>query len=249
MNAFSKIDSGDIIREYFKERQERIVIIREEVNHFFGNRNIEEIRADTGTVLAGIVGKEGDFAILGADGQSVLGGQRYGIEVRKIFPVDKFTIIGGTGTVSFIQDTVKLYRADINFLQMKDCNFLSPQGKASRLSEIVKQTMFIRSYFFALPIGFALVVYDHQEKRARLFEVGPFGNIDEKYCLGIGSGGMWAFSYLKSRINSKNKRPSDKKDALKLVREAINHAIKNDIFCGGKKIFYLLNSKGIRRIE
>ncbi len=226
-------------------RDKTIKVIRNVVANFFENKTSEQVRRELGTALAGIVGVNNKEAILISDGQCTFGSNKHSMDVKKIFQVDKYTAIAGTGTLGFIQEIVRLFEVELYFYQaQKQGKFLSPTGKAHLLSGLVKQVM-----HFGFGVSFLLAVYDPRDKEARIFNISASGSITkDKPILSGGSGHDWVLSVLDNSYNQLGNKAITRKQMLALAKQAIDNAIKHDLYCGGKKTIYLINRFGARRI-
>jgi len=240
----------DDVKNYLAEREKKIAAIRQLANQFSEGKTQKEVVEKIGTALAGIVGLGGKAVVLAADGQTTLAYQRYKYDAEKIYQIDKFTAVAGTGTVAFIQDIVKFFELEIYFIQASKSNgtFVSPNGKANILANLVKNIIVFPLYY-GIGIGFLLAVYDPKEDEARLFDISPFGSISEKNILANGSGWREVDAILEDRYQELGGINMDRKNLKWLAKRAINMAIKKNVFCGGKKLLYMVDQYGARRVR
>ena len=188
---------------------------------------------------------------MGADGQMSLGDQKIG-GFKKIFEIDKYTAVGITGSVAFLQDIVKIFEAEVNFIQMSksDNTFISPSGKANILASLVKQII-VFPLVYGIGVGFLLGVYDPKDDEARLFEIGSFGSVieSEKNIVANGCGRNWVYSVLEDNYQKLGGINMNRKDLLRLMERAIGSAVRNDTFCGHPKLFYAIDKDGASEID
>jgi len=234
-----------------KITERRILEAQKSVTQFFQGKNTEQIRLETGTAIGGAVGAKGKAVILGADGQMTSGLQKIkGFE--KIFEIDKYTVVSITGAVAFLQDIVKIFSAEVNFIQMQrsDGTFISPNGKANILASLVKQVI-VLPLTYGISMGFLLGIYDPKDDEARLFKIGPCGEIIENKnkIAADGCGRNWVYSVLEESYQNLGGIDIKKKDLIKLVKRAIGSAMRNDTYCGPPSLFYLVDKNGARRVK
>lgn len=224
---------------------------RNSATQFFERRSAETIIRETGTAIGGIVGAEGKVVILGADGQMTSGYQKIK-GFKKIFEIDKYTAVGITGSVAFLQDIVKIFEAEVNFIQMSksDGTYVSPNGKATILSDLVK-SIIVLPLNYGIGVGFLLAVYNPNDDEARLFRVGILGSIIEPKANieADGCGKDWVYSVLEDNYQKLGGIDMDRKNLLSLMRRAIGSAVRNDTYCGPPKLFYVIDKNGARRVK
>lgn len=242
-------ENSEIILLARKISEQKISDAQKSVTQFFQGKNSEQIKLETGTALGGAVGAKGKVVILGADGQMTSGYQKIqGFE--KIFEIDKYTIVSITGAVAFLQDIVKIFSAEVGFIQMyrNDGTFISPNGKASILSSLVKQVI-VLPLIYGIGLGFLLGIYDPKDDEARLFQIGDCGDIIEakNNILADGCGRDWVYSVLEDNYQKSGGVNIKRCDLLRLMKRAIGSAIRNDTYCGPPSLFYLIDKKGARR--
>jgi 20S proteasome alpha/beta subunit len=238
----------DDVKSYLAEREKKITAIRRLADQFSEGKTKEDIAEKIGTALGGIIGLGGKAAILAADGQTTLGYQRYKLDDEKIYQIDRYTAVAGTGTVAFIQDIVKFFELEVYFIQASksEGTFVSPNGKANILANLVKNIIVLPLYF-GIGVGFLLAVYDPKDDESRLFDVSPFGSISEKNILANGSGWREVDAILEDRYEELGGRDMNRKNLKWLAKRAINMAIKKNVFCGGEKLLYMIDKYGARR--
>ena len=234
-----------------KISERRILDAQKSVTQFFQGKSPEQIKLETGTAIGGAVGVKGKAVILGADGQMTSGYQKMkGFD--KLFEIDKYTAVGITGTVAFLQDIVKIFSAEVNFIQMyrSDGTFISPSGKANILASLVKQVI-VLPLVYGIGLGFLLGLYDPKDDEARLFEIGTCGEIIENKnkLAADGCGKDWVYSVLEDNYQKLGGVNIKRKDLLRLMRRAIGSAIRNDTYCGAPSLFYLVDKNGTRRVR
>lgn len=243
------LDANGLAERYLLTREKRIKAAQNSGRQFFEGKSFETVKMETGTAIGGIVGAKGKVVILGADGQMTSGYQKIG-GFKKIFEIDKYTVVGITGSVAFLQDIVKIFEAEVNFIQMfkSDGMLISPSGKANILASLVKQII-VFPLVYGIGVGFLLGIYDPKDDEARLFEIGSLGSVLEskKNFAAAGCGRDWVYSVLEDNYQKLGGINMNKKNLLGLMRRAIGSAVRNDTFCGRPKLFYVIDKSGARR--
>lgn len=238
----------DDVKKYLRERERKIEAARQLANQFAEGKTQKEIEEKIGTALAGIIGLGGKAVVLAADGQTSLGPYKYQMDSEKIYQIDKFTAVAGTGTVAFIQDIVRFFELEIYFIQASksDGTFVSPKGKVNILSDFMKNIMALDLYF-GIGVGFLLAVYDPKDEEARLFQFDSFGAWGERDIAAHGCGFHYVDAILEDRYEELGGKDMNRKNLKWLAKRAIGMAIKKNVFCGGKKLLYMIDKYGARR--
>lgn len=241
------LEVNKIAENYLLEREKRIEHARRSAKQFF-EQSPAQIIQETGTAIGGVIGEGGKAVVLGADRQMTSGYQKI-MGFQKIFPIDKYTAVGITGVVSFLQDIIKIFKADVECEQMgrNDGTFLSPGGKAEILASLVKQII-VLPLVYGIGVGFLLAVYDPKDDEARLFRIGTFGSIteDTNNFSADGSGGLCVYTVFMDHYQEMGGKNMDRKNLIKLTKRAIRLAVKIDPYCGDKELLYLIDIKGGR---
>lgn len=241
-------DVNKIAASYLLERERRIEYARRSAEQFF-EQSPEQIMQETGTAIGGVIGEGGKTLVLGADRQMTSGRQKI-MGFQKIFPIDKYTAVGITGEVSFLQDIVEIFKAEVEHEQMgrSDGTYLSPGGKAKSLASLVKRII-ILPLAYGIGVGFLLGVYDPEDDEARLFSIGTFGSIieDPNNFSAAGSGGLVVYTVFMDRYKELGGKDMNRKNLKWLAKRAIKLAVKIDPYCGGKEMLYLIDKNGAGR--
>lgn len=233
------------------EKSGSIERARNSATQFFERKSAETIIKETGTAIGGIIGAGGKAVILGADGQ-MTSGYRKSSGFKKIFEIDKYTAVGITGAVAFLQDIVKIFEAEVSFIQMSrsDGIFISPNGKANILASLVK-SIIVLPLNYGISVGFLLGVYNPKNDEGRLFKIGSLGSIIEpgSNIEADGCGRDWVYSILDDNYQRLGGINANKKNLLSLMKRAIGSAVRNDTYCGNPKLFYIIDKYGVRRVR
>lgn len=245
------LDANGIAKRYLSARKEKMEAAQNSGKQFFEGKSFEDIKRETGTAIGGVIGAGGKAVVLGADGQMTSGRQKIG-GFEKILQIDKYTAVGITGAVAFLQDIVKIFEVELSIKQRLRNNgtFLSPNGKANILSWLVKQVA-VFSFNYGAVAAFLLGVYNPKDDEARLFSIGPDGSVyeDKNKFSADGSGGQWIYSVFRDRYKEIGGIDAAKSELVKLTRRAVNLAINNDPYCGPPKLFYIIDKNGARRTK
>lgn len=235
---------------YITGRAAKIKAANELAMQFSEGKRPKDIIAETATALGGIVGKNGKAVIIGADGQTSAGYMKIQTDTKKIHVIDKYTVVAGTGAVAFIQDIVKIFEADIKFIQYSkgDGTVISPNGKVNILSSLVRSIMALELYF-GIGAGFLLGVYDPKDDEARLFHLDSFGAVTEKDIAAHGCGTPYIQAILEDRYEELGGKDMNQDNLARLMKRALKIAIKIDVFCGGKKLLYIVDKYEARSVR
>lgn len=242
------LDANGIAKSYLLAREKRIEAARNSGKQFFEGKGFEDIKREAGTAIGGVIGAGGKAVVLGADGQMSYGQQKIkGVE--KIIQIDRYTAVGITGAVAFLQDIVKIFETEVGIRQRlkNDGTFLSPNGKANILAWLVKQVA-VFSFNYGAVAAFLLGVYNPKDDEARLFSIGSDGSIyeDKNNFSADGAGREPVYTVFRDRYEEIGGINADKGALVKLTRRAIGRAIDINLYCGSPKLLYRIDKNGAK---
>ncbi len=151
--------------------------------------------------------------------------------MEKIFPADDHSCVAIAGAAGPAIEMVRLFQVELEHYEKVEGRRLSLEGKANRLSELVRQ------HFPAALQGLAVVPifagYDFGRGRGRLYRYDVTGGrYEEDDFVTTGSGGRDARSYVKGRWSE----DLSEDEAVKIALEALFEASDEDAGTGGPDV-------------
>lgn len=196
-----------------------------------------------GTTTVGIMTKDG--VVLCADKRATLGGaivaNKKTEKIHKITDTMAFTI---AGSVSDAQLIIKLIKAELRLIRIRNGKEASVKQTANLLATIVYQNIRRFSTIMAVT-GFVLGGIDN--KGFHLYEIGPDGSVfdHDDYCTD-GCGMVYAFGVLDT-LYPKNK-PMTLQEGIKLGVRAVNAAMQRDTATGDGIDTFTITKEGVKKL-
>ncbi len=197
----------------------------------------------TGTTILGIVCKDG--VVIAADRKMTVGGSIVmGKNARKVFPVNDYLIIAGTGIAADIDRVPKILAAELKLKELRSKSRPTVKESASLLANMnysgIRQPSMIPQQ-----AGFLLAGLN-EDGSAELYTVEPAGSafLVEDYDANFGSGMPYVLGYLERQY----KQGVSVKEGIELAKEAIKSSSQRDTASGHGIDLYTLTKEGIKRV-
>ena len=191
----------------------------------------------TGTTTLAMVCKDG--LVVAADRRVTAGFFVMNKKYQKIQPINDDHIVTTAGSVSDIQLTVKIIKAQIKLDEIRRGKKLTTKEIANLISGLnysaLRSTFAISSFILA----------GKDEKGLHVYTIEPAGSIIEiDDYVGDGSGMMFATGVFEA--NYKNDISVD--EGVKLIVKAVNAALQRDIYSGNGIDVITITNKGIKQV-
>ncbi|GIJ00275.1 proteasome endopeptidase complex beta subunit [Sediminihabitans luteus] len=191
--------------------------------------------------------RDGDFAApavphattivaLQVDGGVVMAGDRRATagsmiahrEIEKVFPADELSAVGIAGTAGIAIELVRMFQLELEHYEKIEGTLLSLEGKANRLSTMIRGNLGLAMQGLAVVPLFA--GYDVARATGRIFSYDVTGGrYEERDHHSVGSGSVFARGALK-----KLWRPGlSPADGVRVAVEALYDAADDDSATGG----------------
>lgn len=169
--------------------------------------------------------------VIGGDRRATMGNLIAQRDIEKVYAADAHSAIGIAGAAGIALDMVRLFQIELEHYEKIEGATLSLDGKANRLSAMLKGNLSIALQGLAvLPL---YVGYDEDqapERAGRIFSYDVTGGCyEEQFFHAIGSGSMFAKSSLKKLWN----RDLDENGVVHALIEALYDAADDDTATGG----------------
>jgi proteasome beta subunit len=195
---------------------------------------------------------------LGFDGGVLMAGDRRATmgnliahrEIEKVFPADDYSCVGIAGTAGLAVELVRLFQVELEHYEKIEGALLSLDGKANRLSTMIRGNLGMAMQGLAVVPLFAGYDLDRQTGRIFSYDVTG-GRYEERHHHSVGSGSLFARGSLKKRW-----RPGlDPAGAVQVAVEALWDAADDDSATGGPDsvrqiypVVALVTAEGYRRV-
>lgn len=192
--------------------------------------------------------------VMAGDRRATMGNLIASRDMQKVFPADAYSVVGIAGSAGLGVELVRLFGVELEHYEKIEGAVLSLEGKANRLSGMVRGNLGAAMQGLAVvPIfaGFDLDAPD-PATAGRIFSYDVTGGRQEEENFhAVGSGSLFAKSALKKRF----RKDITADDAVKLSVEALYDAAEDDSATGGPDlnrqiypVVIVVDSDGTRRL-
>ncbi|WP_265521064.1 proteasome subunit beta [Oerskovia flava] len=189
--------------------------------------------------------------VMAGDRRATMGSMIAHREIEKVFPADEYSAVGIAGTAGIAVELVRLFQLELEHYEKIEGTLLSLDGKANRLSTMIRQNLGLALQGLAVVPLFA--GYDLDRGAGRIFSYDVTGGrYEERDHHSVGSGSVFARGSLK-----KLWRPGlDEAGAVRTALEALFDAADDDSATGGPDtvrqiwpVVATVTSAGYRRVD
>jgi proteasome beta subunit len=219
-----------------------------------GGRTLGPGTIDTphGTTIVAVTFTGG--VVMAGDRRATMGNIIAQRDIEKVFQADEHSCVGIAGTAGLAIELVRLFQVELEHYEKLQGATLSLEGKANRLSMMIRGNLAMAMQGLAVvPMfaGYDLLVND-PSKAGRIFSFDVTGGRYEEHSFhAVGSGSMFARGALKKFF----REDFDQTDAVRACVEALYDAADDDSATGGpdltRRIFPVVVSctvEGFQRI-
>ncbi|MEJ7725581.1 MAG: proteasome subunit beta [Actinomycetes bacterium] len=191
-----------------------------------------------------------DGVVMAGDRRATAGSYIAQRDIEKVFPADEYSCVGIAGTAGLAVELVRLFQVELEHYEKLEGIPLSLDGKANRLSTMVRGNLPLAMQGLAAVPLFA--GYDPETHVGRIFSYDVIGGrYEEHEYHSVGSGSLFARGSLKKLY-----RPDlSELDAVTACVQALYDAADDDSATGGpdlaRRIFPLVavvTAAGFRRL-
>ena len=188
--------------------------------------------------------------VMAGDRRATMGNVIAQRDIEKVFPADEFSAVGIAGTAGLAVELVRLFQTELEHYEKIEGTTLSMDGKANRLSGLIRGNLGMAMQGLAVVPLFA--GFDLAAQQGRIFSYDVTGGRYEETAFhSVGSGSMFARGALKKLY-----RPDlDADGCVTAVVQALYDAADDDSATGGpdlaRRIFpvvAVITSDGYRRL-
>ena len=185
--------------------------------------------APHGTTIVALRGSFG--AVMAGDRRATMGNVISQRDIEKVFQADEHSTIGIAGTAGLAVELVRLFQVELEHYEKIEGLQLSLDGKANRLSALLRGNLGMAMQGLAVVPMFA--GYDLDRGRGRIFSYDVTGGRYEEHDYhAVGSGGFFAKGSLKKMYREN----MTAEQAVMIALEALYDAADDDSATGGPDI-------------
>ncbi|BBA96163.1 putative 20S proteasome beta-subunit [Actinacidiphila reveromycinica] len=218
-----------------------------------GNRALPAVKGAVelphGTTIVAAVFDSG--VVLAGDRRATMGNVIAQRDIEKVFPADEYSAVGIAGTAGLAVEMVKLFQLELEHYEKIEGATLSLEGKANRLSTMIRGNLAMAMQGLAVVPLFA--GYDTDRAKGRIFSYDVTGGrTEEVNFASTGSGSVFARGSLKKLHRS----GQTERQTVTAVIQALYDAADDDSATGGpdltRQIFPIvtvITEDGFRRLD
>jgi len=195
----------------------------------------------TGTTILGIVCKDG--VVMAADRQITAGTLVMGKKEKKVFQINDYLVMAGTGVAADIQRVPKLVAAEMKIKELKSRSRPTVKQAASLLTQIsysgIRQPSMIPQQAGFLMGGV------NEDGTVELYTIEPAGSLIkvEDYDANFGSGMPFVLGLLERQY----KKDISIKEGIELAKEALKSSTQRDVGSGYGLDIFTITREGIKK--
>ena len=188
--------------------------------------------------------------VMAGDRRATMGNIIAQRDIEKVFPADEYSAVGIAGTAGLAVEMVRLFQVELEHYEKIEGTTLSIDGKANRLSALIRGNLGMAMQGLAVVPLFA--GYDLVSRHGRIFSYDVTGGRYEETAFhSVGSGSVFARGSLKKLY----REGFDQAQCVTAVVQALYDAADDDSATGGpdltRRIFpiiHAITAEGGRRI-
>jgi len=206
------------------------------------------IEAPHGTTIVATTFPGG--VVLAGDRRATMGNMIAQRDIEKVFPADEYSAVGIAGTAGLAVEMVKLFQLELEHFEKVEGAQLSLEGKANRLSTMIRSNLAMAMQGLAVVPLFAGFDVDRGKGRIFSYDVTG-GRSEETGFASTGSGSIFARGAMKKLYHP----DMTEAQATTLVVQALYDAADDDSATGGPDvarrlypIVTVITEDGFRRV-
>jgi proteasome beta subunit len=189
--------------------------------------------------------------IIAGDRRATMGNIIAQRDIEKVFPADEYSAVGIAGSAGIAIEMVRLFQVELEHYEKIEGSVLSLDGKANRLSTLIRSNLGMAMQGLAVVPLFA--GYDLDADQGRIFSYDVTGGrYEETAFFSVGSGSLFAKGSLKKLYRD----DLDETECATVVIQALYDAADDDSATGGpdltRRIFpviRVITADGGRRLD
>ena len=170
--------------------------------------------------------------VIAGDRRATMGNVIAQRDIEKVFPADEYSAVGIAGTAGLAVEMVRLFQTELEHYEKIEGTTLSMDGKANRLSALIRGNLAMAMQGLAVVPLFA--GFDPRQQIGRIFSYDVTGGRYEETAFhSVGSGSVFARGALKKLYRD----DLDQDGTVTAVVQALYDAADDDSATGGPDLF------------
>ena len=166
--------------------------------------------------------------VMAGDRRATMGNVIAQRDIEKVFPADEYSCVGIAGSAGLAVEMVRLFQTELEHYEKIEGTTLSTDGKANRLSALIRGNLGMAMQGLAVVPLFA--GYDLESDQGRIFSYDVTGGRYEEHAFhSVGSGSVFARGSLKKLYRD----DFDQRQAVTATVQALYDAADDDSATGG----------------
>src|ERR1700712_4049042 len=166
--------------------------------------------------------------LIAGDRRATMGNVIAQRDIEKVFPADEYSCVGIAGTAGLAVEMVRLFQTELEHYEKIEGTTLSIDGKANRLSALIRGNLAMAMQGLAVVPLFAGFAPDTQQGRIFSYDVTG-GRYEETAFHSVGSGSVFARGSLKKLYRD----DFDQQQCVTAIIQALYDAADDDSATGG----------------
>lgn len=189
--------------------------------------------------------------VMAGDRRATMGNVIAQRDIEKVFPADEYSTVGIAGTAGLAVEMVRLFQVELEHYEKIEGSILSLDGKANRLSALIRANLGMAMQGLAVVPMFAGFDLDRGIGRIFGYDVTG-GRHEERHFFTVGSGSLFARGAMKKLY----REDLSEEECVTLAVQALYDAADDDSATGGpdltRRIFpvvWVVTVDGGRRLS
>ena len=169
--------------------------------------------------------------VMAGDRRATMGNIIAQRDIQKVFPADEYSVVGIAGTAGLAVEMVRLFQTELEHYEKIEGTTLSMDGKANRLSALIRANLGMAMQGLAVVPLFA--GFDLEIGQGRIFSYDVTGGRYEETAFhSVGSGSVFARGALKKLYRD----DLSQEDCVTAIVQALYDAADDDSATGGPDV-------------
>jgi proteasome beta subunit len=169
--------------------------------------------------------------VMAGDRRATMGNVIAQRDIEKVFPADEYSVVGIAGTAGLAVEMVRLFQVELEHYEKIEGSILSLDGKANRLSALIRANLGMAMQGLAVVPMFAGFDLDRGIGRIFGYDVTG-GRHEERHFFTVGSGSMFARGAMKKLF----REDLTEDECVTLAIQALYDAADDDSATGGPDV-------------
>ncbi len=169
--------------------------------------------------------------VMAGDRRATMGNVIAQRDIEKVFPADEYSVVGIAGTAGLAVEMVRLFQVELEHYEKIEGSILSLDGKANRLSALIRANLGMAMQGLAVVPMFAGFDLDRRIGRIFGYDVTG-GRHEETHFFTVGSGSLFARGAMKKLYRD----DLTETECVTLAVQALYDAADDDSATGGPDI-------------